>query len=126
VSLDNPPNNGGDHLGSAYQDGWWGYVSKDLRTLLGRRVKGKYSRLYCGRGKLARCRAALTESLAQAAQTPPSQLYQDDACTKDGQQGSQTCYDMILFRPLGAITQPLIPWINRPTFQQVVEVQNHR
>jgi hypothetical protein len=31
-----------------------------------------------------------------------------------------------MFRPLGAITQPLIPWINRPTFQQVVEVQNHR
>jgi acyl-homoserine lactone acylase PvdQ len=124
--LDNPPNNGGQHLGSAYQGGWWGYVSKDLRTLLGRRVKGKYSRLYCGRGKLSRCRAALTASLAQAAQTPASKLYQDDACTKDGQQGSQTCYDMILFRPLGAITQPLTPWINRPTFQQVVEVQNHR
>jgi len=32
----------------------------------------------------------------------------------------------VMFRPLGAVTQPLIPWINRPTFQQVVEVQSHR
>ena len=31
LSFDNEPNNHGDHLGSAYQDGWWGYVSKDLR-----------------------------------------------------------------------------------------------
>ena len=28
-------NNHGAHLGSAYQDGWYGYVSKDLRRLLG-------------------------------------------------------------------------------------------
>jgi hypothetical protein len=29
-------------------------------------------------------------------------------------------------RPLGAVQQPLIDWINRPTFQQVVEVRGHR
>ena len=28
--------------------------------------------------------------------------------------------------PLGAVQQPLIDWVNRPTFQQVVEVQGHR
>jgi hypothetical protein len=26
-------------------------------------------------------------------------------------------------RPIGAISQQLIEWINRPTFQQVVEVK---
>jgi hypothetical protein len=26
-------------------------------------------------------------------------------------------------RPLGAIQQPRIHWINRPTFQQAVEIQ---
>jgi hypothetical protein len=126
VSLDNPPNNAGQHLGSAYQDGWWGYVSKDLRRLLGRRVKGKYSRLYCGRGNRRQCRTSLTRALVQAANTPASQLYKDDVCSQQGRPNSQTCYDSILFRPLGAVTQPLIPWINRPTFQQVVEVQHHR
>ncbi len=135
ISLDNPPNNEGQHLGSAYQDGWWGYVSKDLRRVLGRRERGKYSRVYCGAGHTGRqtrkrmlrgCRSQLLNSLIKAARTPASQLYKDDACAAAGQQGSQTCFDSIVFRPLGAVTQPMIPWINRPTFQQVVEVQNHR
>jgi acyl-homoserine lactone acylase PvdQ len=135
ISIDNPPNNGGQHLGSAYQDGWWGYVSKDLRRLLGRRERGKYSRIYCGAGHSGRqsrkrmirgCRSELLNSLVKAARTPASSLYKDDVCAAQGRQGSQACYDDVMFRPLGAVTQPLIPWINRPTFQQVVEVQSHR
>jgi len=135
VSLDNPPNNGGQHLGSAYQDGWWGYVSKDLRRVIGRRERGKYSRVYCGtpyRGRhthrrtLRGCRAELLNSLIKAARTPASQLYQDDVCKAQKREGDQACYDDVMFRPLGAVTQPLIPWINRPTFQQVVDVQSHR
>ncbi|HEX6458529.1 MAG TPA: penicillin acylase family protein [Thermoleophilaceae bacterium] len=135
ISLDNPPNNEGQHLGSAYQDGWWGYVSKDLRRLLGRRERGRYSRIYCGAGHSGRqsrkrmlrgCRSQLLNSLIKAARTPASSLYKDDVCSAQGQPDSQTCFDKVYFRPLGAVTQPLIPWINRPTFQQVVEVQNHR
>jgi acyl-homoserine lactone acylase PvdQ len=135
LSLDNPPNNGGQHLGSAYQDGWWGYASKDLRRVLGRRERGRYSRVYCGtayggrhtrKRTLRGCRSALLNSLIKAARTPASALYQDDACKAQGRQAEQTCYDDVMFRPLGAVTQPLIPWINRPTFQQVVEVQSHR
>ena len=52
TQLDNAPNNHGDHLGSAYQGAWYGYVRKDLRTVLGRKVKGRYSMRYCGGGKL--------------------------------------------------------------------------
>jgi hypothetical protein len=37
-------------------------------------------------------------------------------------EGSQWCFDAVFHRPLGAVTQPLIHWINRPTFQQAVEV----
>jgi hypothetical protein len=36
------------------------------------------------------------------------------------------CSDSIQFRVIGAIKQPLIEWINRPTFQQAVEIQGHR
>ncbi|MEA2309733.1 MAG: hypothetical protein QOI65_2019, partial [Thermoleophilaceae bacterium] len=57
--VDNAPNNHGDHLGSAYDDGWYGYISKDLRQVLGKHVRGHYSRTYCGRGKRARCRKLL-------------------------------------------------------------------
>jgi acyl-homoserine lactone acylase PvdQ len=126
VPLDNPPNNGGDHLGSAYQDGWWGYASKDLRRVLGRREKGKFSRAYCGGGVVKKCRAALLQSLRQAIATPASSIYKDTVCAAQGQQGNQPCFDTIMFRPLGAVTQPLTEWVNRPTFQQVVEVQGHR
>src|SRR5207244_2450344 len=64
--LVNAPNNSGQHLGSAWQAGWYGYAQKDLRTVLGRHVRGRYSRVYCGRGSLARCRTALAASLRAA------------------------------------------------------------
>jgi acyl-homoserine lactone acylase PvdQ len=125
--ISNDPNNHGDHLGSAWQNGWYGYVSKDLRTLLGRRVKGRYSRLYCGEGKRARCAAALSASLKTAAGVPAAEVYKGDPqCVAAGRDGDQACWDALWFRPLGAVTQPLMPWQNRPTFQQVVEIQGHR
>jgi hypothetical protein len=39
--------------------------------------------------------------------------------------GDQMCSDSIQFKAIGAITQPLIEWINRPTFQQAVEIRGH-
>jgi acyl-homoserine lactone acylase PvdQ len=135
------------HLGSAFQGGWWGYVQKDLRTLLqkakrkgkgqqGRpgkaarkgkgkgRVKDRYSRIYCGNGKLNACRRTLLSSLQEALAVPESELYPP---VPDCTQGSrQWCFDAIRFRVVGLIDQPYIHWINRPTFQQVVEVQGHR
>jgi acyl-homoserine lactone acylase PvdQ len=120
VDFDNEPNNGGAHLGSAYQDGWYGYARKDLRTVLGRKVRGRYSRTYCGRGSLKRCRAALRRSLRAAIKVPASQVYAGDPkCAA----GNQWCFDAVEFRAVGGATQPLIHWINRPTFQQVNEIQ---
>ena len=121
VSIDNPPNGHGDHLGSAYQGSWYGYVSKDLRTTLGQKVRGKYSRAYCGTRK--RCRARLRRSLKAAAKVPASALYGDDAvCKKEPKLDPQWCFDAVRQRPTGGATQPLIHWINRPTFQQAVEI----
>jgi hypothetical protein len=58
---------------------------------------------------------------------PADQLYSGDAaCEKAGEPHDQDCYDRIVFRPLGGATQPMIAWQNRPTYQQVVEVQGHR
>jgi acyl-homoserine lactone acylase PvdQ len=124
---DNAPNNHGDHLGSAYQEGWYGYAKKDLMTILGAPVKEKYARTFCGKGVLADCRTALRQSLKAALAVPASQLYSGDAtCEKAKRDGDPTCYDAVSFRALGGITQPLIPWINRPTYQQVVEIKGHR
>jgi len=120
--IDNPPHNGGDRLGSAYDVGFYGHVQKDLRRILGLPERGRYSRVYCGGGSLARCRADLAASLRAALSEPAAQTYPADS---DCRAGDPVCYDEIRFRALGAITQPLIPWVNRPTFQQVVEVRGH-
>ncbi|MDO8506183.1 MAG: penicillin acylase family protein, partial [Candidatus Limnocylindria bacterium] len=52
--------------GSAYISGWYGYVDKDLRSLLKRPVKGAYKTKFCGAGDLALCRAALWAALDAA------------------------------------------------------------
>jgi acyl-homoserine lactone acylase PvdQ len=119
IEFDNAPNNHGDHLGSAYQTGWYGFARKDLRTILRQKVAGRYSRIYCGKGSLARCRAALAKSLAEAAARPATEVYKTGGCTD----GDQWCYDAVRHRALGGVTQPPIHWINRPTFQQAVEIQ---
>ncbi len=105
----------GAHLGSAFDVGFYGIVQKDLRAVLHQRVSGPLNRIYCGNGSLTRCRAALEASLRQAAAESPQQVYPaDSVCSA----GDQMCSDSIQFRAIGAITQPLIEWVNRPTFQQ--------
>ena len=105
--------------GSAYQSGWYGYVQKDLRALLGERVEGRYSRAYCGGGRVGRCRQALLSSLQTALGVTAEQLYGTESCEGGD---PQWCFDSVRYRALGAVTQPPMHWINRPTFQQVVEI----
>jgi hypothetical protein len=124
--IDNTPNGDGAHLGSAYQTGWYGYAYKDLRRVLGLKMRQPYSKRYCGGGVRSRCRSALRAALAASLDADPRTLYRDAQCTKAGKPGDQACFDAITFRPTGAVTQPMIGWQNRPTYQQVVEVQGHR
>ncbi len=124
LAFDDPNRN--QHLGSAFDGGWYGYVSKDLRTLLGDPVRGRYSRVYCGKGSLAKCRKALLTSLDAALHhDSDSELYPEGSCTLYGgiDGDAQACSDFIHYRAVGAITQPEEPWVNRPTFQQTVEIK---
>ncbi len=108
-------------IGSAFISGWYGYVDKDLRTVLGEEVKGRFSRTYCGNGSLKKCRRALVKSLAKAlAHTSDAELYPDGPCEGGD---AQWCHDSVRHRATGAITQPPMHWIDRPTFQQVVQIR---
>jgi acyl-homoserine lactone acylase PvdQ len=125
---DDDPNFDGAHVGSSYNGGWYHYAQKDLRSVLGLPVSGSYSRIYCGgsreqSGTLEGCRARLAASLETALAVDSAELYRDEVCDDYGKPSDQWCYDAVRHRPVGAINQPLIHWINRPTFQQVVEVQ---
>ena len=110
---------GGSHVGSAFIVGFYGIVQKDLRAVLGEHVRGGLNRTFCGDGSLARCRTALEASLLQAASETPDQVYPADSVCKAG---DQMCSDSIQFRAIGVISQPLMEWINRPTFQQADEI----
>ncbi|MGW5057044.1 penicillin acylase family protein [Streptomyces sp. NPDC004096] len=113
----------GSHAGSSFQYGWWSYVDKDIRAVLGEPVQGPLTQKYCGGGDLGACRDVLTGTLKQAAGTTASQVYPgDDQCSA----GDQWCADSIVQRALGGIKHGSISWQNRPTYQQVVEFTSHR
>jgi hypothetical protein len=109
------------HIGSAFNGiSWYGYLNKDLRTVLGRPVRGAYSRSYCG--SAASCRTALTASLhaAVAAALATQDVSSVDALTYDKTR------DSILSVPAGVVGVRPIDWQNRPTFQQVAQFTAHR
>ncbi|MFF2079273.1 penicillin acylase family protein [Kitasatospora sp. NPDC058162] len=111
------------HKGSAFQYGWWSYLDKDLRAVLGDPVAGPLARPFCGGGDLPACRTVLLTTLTQAAAQTPAQVYPGDAdCTA----GDQWCADTIIQRPLGGVTDDKTTWQNRPTYQQVVQFTGHR
>ncbi|WP_372504209.1 penicillin acylase family protein [Actinokineospora diospyrosa] len=120
IKIDETP---ASHQGSSFQVGWWGYVHKDLRAVLGDPVAAPLGKKFCGNGDLNRCRQVLLDTLNQAAATPKEQVYPGGGgCAAD----DQWCSDAIIHNALGGITQAPISFQNRPTFQQVVEFPSHR
>jgi acyl-homoserine lactone acylase PvdQ len=105
--------------GSAFLSGWYGYVDKDLRTLLGQEVRGPYSRRYCGAGVLASCREALWAALDAAAaeleatQGPAPSSWRADATAER-------------IRFASGVLPDTMRWTNRPTFQQLMSFRSHR
>jgi acyl-homoserine lactone acylase PvdQ len=105
--------------GSAYIAGWYGYVDKDLRMLLGRSVRGEFSRRYCGTGVLETCRESLWAAIDAAVATleteqgPAQSAWRSDATQER-------------IRFVSGVLPDTMRWANRPTFQQVVTFSGHR
>jgi acyl-homoserine lactone acylase PvdQ len=121
---------------------WATQVQKDLRTVLGRPERGRFSRAYCGgpaptplrgarlRKVRAQCRAILLSTLHDAiaavgtkyGSSDPAQWKVMATCPK---KKPPTC-DQRVPTSLGAVSTPPFPWQNRGTFHQVVELGGHR
>jgi acyl-homoserine lactone acylase PvdQ len=100
--------------------GWHMYMSKDLRTLLGRPVRGALRNRYCGNGDANVCRADLwaameaAGTLLEAAQGPDPNLWRADANQ-----------ERITFAP--GLLPYTMRYTNRPSgIQQVIEFRGHR
>jgi acyl-homoserine lactone acylase PvdQ len=91
------------------------YVDKDLRTLLGDKVRGKYNVRYCGNGVLADCRAALWAALGQAADGLAAEQGPDPAAWRST--ASRTGF-------IPGLIPDKMRTTNRSTFQQVLEFQH--
>ena len=101
-------------------DGWQIYMDKDLRTLLGRKVNGRFSVRYCGNGDLVSCRNALWGALQAAgdqlaaSQGPDPTSWRADATA-----------ERIHFVP--GLLPFTMRYTNRPTgIQQLITFDRHR
>jgi acyl-homoserine lactone acylase PvdQ len=92
------------------------YVDKDLRTLLGDHVKGRFNLHYCGAGSLKDCRNALWITVHATADQLAAQFGNPDPATWLGT-ASRTGFQPGLIPNTMRTT-------NRPTFQQVLEFQH--
>jgi acyl-homoserine lactone acylase PvdQ len=100
--------------------GWHMYISKDLRRLMGRKVRGPLANRYCGNGNAGACRADLWAAMEaagaelEAAQGPDPNAWRADANR-----------ERISFLP--GLLPYTMRYTNRPSgIQQVIEFRGHR
>ena len=109
LGFDNAPSS----TGSAYQDGWYGYLWTDLSMALGDPVKSPNSRIYCGGSKdaggaIGECAKRVLESLVAAGDALGGS---DPGAWRSDAEGER-----IRFLPGAALS---MHWVNRPTTQGI-------
>jgi acyl-homoserine lactone acylase PvdQ len=109
-------------LGSAYQSGYYGLLDKAFRQVLGIPVTDPLEVLHCADGTLGGCRAAMVASLSDAVADLTGQFGSSDPADWR----ADPTADQIEFMPFGVASVDPMPWVNRPTFQQVVQVERKR
>ena len=112
TGIDNGPNSGGSSFGG----GWYGYVYKDLRSLVGEPSSEPYSRQYCGNGNLETC----SKSLWTAMQTAL-----EGVASTQGSKVKKWKAPKVQIEFAPGVLAYKMPWTNRSTFQQVIEFEKH-
>ena len=107
-----------NHIGSAFDDAFYSHPNKDLRQVLGLPVMDPFSQTYCGNGVLAACRAALWHAMDQAAADLEAEFGDPNVASWKRVPADEE----IQHSAVGVTSVPPIDWINRPTFQQVVQM----
>ncbi len=111
---DNPS----QHGGSSFDYGAYSHVAKALRQVLGQPVTSPFvASSFCNGGTLAQCRALLWQTLAKTVHDLETEF---GSPTVDDWQ-RKPADDEIQFTSL-LVSVPPMNWVNRPTFQQVVQL----
>jgi len=98
--------------GSAYIDGWYGYVERDLRGT-------GFANRYCGGGDATTCAKGLWAALQAAGSELAATEGSDPAAWR-----SDGTKERIRFAP--GILPNTMRWTNRPTYQQILSFDGHR
>ncbi|MBD1373162.1 penicillin acylase family protein [Hazenella sp. IB182357] len=105
-------------VGSAFLKGGYAHLNKDLRQVLNQQVESPFHQTYCGKGNLQQCRLQLWNAL----QTTANQLTTKYGSSQVQDWKYDANQDDIKQTPLGLLEAPQLSWVNRPTFQQVVQI----
>lgn len=100
--------------------GWYQYFDRDIRALLGKKIKSPFRVKYCGHGKKAKCQSAIWAAIAAAG----SELATEQGSANPADWHSDATRERIKFGPA-----PLIEmrYTNRPSgIQQVISFNGHR
>jgi acyl-homoserine lactone acylase PvdQ len=106
--------------GSAYEAGWYGYLSKDLRAVAGAKISGPFANRYCGGGDATVCSQALWAALdAAGVDLAVKQPDPDPVAWR-----ADATAERIQFAP--GFLPVTMRWTNRPTYQQILSFDGHR
>ncbi|MDQ5820524.1 MAG: hypothetical protein M3540_03695, partial [Actinomycetota bacterium] len=114
------PSDDANVQGSAYLDGWYGYIDKDLRSLVGTQpVRGGFANRYCGAGNVGACRISLWAAFEAAGDALAATQGPDPAAWRADANAER-------IRFTSGILPDTMRWTNRPTFQQIFSFRTHR
>jgi acyl-homoserine lactone acylase PvdQ len=113
IGFDDKPSS----IGSAYQSGYYGYLQKVFRMALEVPVTSPFEELRCADGSINGCGTALAESLAEAV----AMLTELFGSSDPADWRVDPAAEQIEFEPFGLLMVGPAPWVNRPTFQQVIQ-----
>lgn len=119
--------------GSAFQEGWFQHMKRVFDTALATPGHVDYRVLKCANSTVAAdCRAAVLKSLDQALTDlgGVSNMANWDGSQLSNAKGRANAkvedYDAVEHSSFSYLPVPAIPWLNRPTFQQAVEIYADR
>ena len=101
--------------------GWYQYFDRDIRALLGIKVKDPFRVSYCGKGKKGACQQAIWAALAAAG----AELEAAQGSPDPKQWRSDAVRERITFAP--GLLPTTMRYTNRPSgIQQVISFEGHR
>ncbi len=111
--FDEPP--GGQY------SGWYQYLDRDIRALLGKPVRKPFNNAYCGLGDKSDCQAAVWDALVKAGE----KLTAEQGTSDPGAWRADATAERISFIP--GLLPTTLRYTNRPSgIQQLISFKGHR